>query len=47
MAVFQEGVAKKEINGTKGISESATGEKSVKNMEKCAYNIGYHELAMC
>jgi hypothetical protein len=23
--------------------ESATGEKSVKNMETCAYNTGYHE----
>jgi hypothetical protein len=43
MTVFQEGVAKKEINGTDCVSKVQQGKKSVKNMEKCAYNTGYDE----
>jgi hypothetical protein len=43
MAVLQECVTKKEINGIEMHIKSATGEKTVKNMEKCAYNTGYYE----
>jgi hypothetical protein len=43
MAVLQEWVTKKEINGTEMPIKSATGEKTVKNMEMCAYNTGYYE----
>jgi hypothetical protein len=43
MAVLQERVAKKEINATEMRIKSATGEKTVKNVETCVYNTGYCE----
>jgi hypothetical protein len=34
---------KEEINGTEMYIKSAIGEKTVKNMETCAYNTIYYE----
>jgi hypothetical protein len=47
MAVLQERVTKKEINGTEVHIKSATGKKTVNNMKTCAYNTGYYEWLMC
>jgi len=38
MVVYSSKLTKKEINGTGMHIESARGEKTMKNMETCAYN---------
>ena len=44
MAVLQECVTQKEINGTDVHITSAKRGKTVENIEKCAYNTVYYEL---
>jgi hypothetical protein len=40
MAILQQRVTKKEMDGREMHIKSATGDKTVKNTEKCAYNTG-------